>query len=189
MNAEQIRELQELTFGQVAADLSEYLPKTLNIMKITPLVCRDLDTLQQSGKIKWNASMKCKPYMRHPDHGIHPIEFVAYYGDKVASFKCVGYLIGGYCSARKAIEITFVEKAIGSDPDLDYKFLPIVYELLYAYALLLIEMQSYEIEYIVAMNPISDKVKKLYMEGGFDYISDYDGKGTDAMVRLLLKQD
>lgn len=85
----------------------------------------------------------------------------------------VGYVFGGYNDSRQALEVHYMEKVRDSHEDLNRQFLPLVVEVLAAYACF-IKQQGLDVDRIALVNPVSNR-QQYYVDSGFELHGNYDG--------------
>jgi len=178
-----LEESQELIFSNVGLEVSNRLPKNITLSAIpSERTLLDLQRLQDYGLITWDFNMKSSSWGTPVSNPEHMIKCVAYYGDGVDGYYCVGYAIGCINVENTTIEINFIEKRRNASEELKEKFLPIISDAFIAYRNFLNEFDvESHITKIALVGPIPG-VQKYYAEQGFDYVNDYLW-GSDAMVK------
>lgn len=183
MDEMSVEEIQEQIFSNVSLKISERLPKNITLTA-TPneRVLSDLNDLKDQGLIIWDFAMKAAPWGTPVSNLEHMIKCIAYYGDAVDGYYCVGYAIGCVDVKNRTMEINFIEKRNDASEDLKDQFLPVIFDAFMAYKSFLNEFDPDSfIDKVALVGPVPG-VRKYYVEHGFEYISDYS-YGIDAMIK------
>lgn len=159
--------VQPTLFKAAAEQLRARLPDPSLFIEVpTQPILGDLDELNRLGKIIWVPRMVIPPYCDYDYH--HPVRFVVYYRTKM-----LGYVFGGYNENRQALEVHYMEKVRDAHEDFLKKFLPLVIEVLAAYACF-IKQQGLGVDRIALVNPTSNR-QDYYAGSGFELHGNYDG--------------
>lgn len=182
MNLDYI-DIQDKIFTAVSDKFSTILPLNISLSAITnDRMEADVLALQEQRLIVWDFNMKTQPWGTPVSNPDHLIKLIAYYGDAVNGYYCVGYAIGCVNKDGNAIELDFIEKRSDASTDLAHQFLPLVIEAFSMYALFLNNAGATNITKFAIMSPIQ-VVRKYYSNEGFTLELDYFG--TEAMTKPL----
>ena len=181
-----LQEIQEKLFSMSAMKSSEELPSNITLTAAPDeQVLRDVQDLQAKRLIVWDFDLKSQRWTTPVSNPEHMIKCVAYYGDGVLGYYCVGYAIGCITADGKAVEVDFIEKRCDASDDLRSKFLPIIVDAFALYGLYLNKQGVTSVEKFILVNPVPDKVG-YYKKHGFELVDDYLN-GCSAMVKHLIK--
>ena len=179
------QEIQDALFSLSAKKSSDELPETLNLSAGTdPQTIKDIQDLKDKGLIVWDFNMKSQLWMTPVSNPAGMIKCIAYYGNAVNGYYCVGYALGCINKEATAVEINFIEKRRDASVDLCSKFLPVIVDAVSTYALYLNSIEAAKISKFVLVGPVPG-VRQYYQEQGFEYIEGY--LGSHAMVKYLVK--
>lgn len=180
----QLEEVQQHLFTISAAQSSKKLPEIVTLSAGDEQSMSDIDELKQRGKICWDLVLKSKTWKQAVSNVEHMIKCVAYYGNGVDGYYCVGYALGCVNAEGTAIELNYIEKRSDASSDLQSNFLNVIVEAWLLYGLYLNQSGITQINKFALIGPIPG-IKKYYREQGFEWFEDYCG--TNAMVKFLTK--
>ncbi|EGA72365.1 hypothetical protein VISI1226_20525 [Vibrio sinaloensis DSM 21326] len=184
MSKMQVEEVQQRFFAISAANSSKKLPETITLSSGDEQSMTDIEDLRQRGKISWDLALKSQPWKYAVSNVDHMIKCVAYYGNGVDGYYCVGYALGCINADGTAIELNYIEKRSDASLDLCGNFLNVIVEAWSLYGLYLNHTEQAKINKFALIGPLPG-VKKYYQEKGFEWFEDYCG--TNAMVKFLTK--
>lgn len=183
MESKSLQEIQETMLALSAQHSSEALPGRFTLaLGTNEAALEDVQALKDRKLITWDFSMKTHIAMTPVSNPEHMLSCVAYYGDAVLGFYCVGYAIGCISKDGTTIEIDFIEKRCDASDELRAKFLPLVIDAYATYGLYLNSKKVTTIDKIALISPVQGVIG-YYKKQGYNYSEDY--RGTTAMIMNL----
>ncbi|MEZ9191590.1 hypothetical protein AB4133_20040 [Vibrio sp. 10N.286.52.F8] len=184
MSKMQLEEVQQSLFTISAEQSSQRLPETITLSSGDDQSMKDIDDLKQRGKVSWDLVLKSQTWKQAVSNVDHMIKCVAYYGNGVDGYYCVGYALGCINAEGTAIELNYIEKRNDASLDLCGNFLSVIVEAWSLYGLYLNQTQQAKISEFALIGPLPG-VKAYYQEKGFEWFENYGG--TNAMVKYLVQ--
>ncbi|HIF9310971.1 TPA: hypothetical protein ACX6RK_003226 [Photobacterium damselae] len=185
MNDMSLIDIQEKIFAMSAMKSSNELPSNITLMASpNEQSIRDIQDLHEKNLIKWDFGIKSSAWGTPVSNPGHIIKCIAYYGDAVLGYYCVGYAIGCINEEKQCIEIDYIEKRCDASVDLNSKFLPIIVDAFTLYGLYLKHKGVVDINKFALINPL-ENVRSYYLTQGFSFDENYSS-GCNAMIKYII---
>lgn len=185
-NNEVQKNQQQMVFSRVAKNISNKLPKRLSLMaELNDQVKVDLNQLTDAGLLAWDLPFKAScSYMEAVSNYEHILTCVAYYGDDVDKYACVGYALGCVNIDQTAIEMNYIEKSREAHHDLAQQIFPVMVNAFYAYAKFLNVKKEADIKEFILVDPV-ENVISYYEKFGFELNDKHPEDNRKVMVLSL----